>query len=154
MKQIKLTKGQFALVDDADFEKLNQFKWHAQWSPDTKSFYAYRTDIEGIKEFIHRKIMNFPEGMQIDHINHDTLNNTRENLRAVTISQNQMNKRTYSNNTSGCKGVSWCKWAKKWKMSISVNKKTINKYFTDFFEAVCARKSAENKHYGEYAYKE
>ena len=154
MKQIKLTKGQFALVDDVDFEKLNQFKWHAQWNLNTKSFYAARKDIEGGYESMHQRVMNFPEGMQIDHINHDTLNNNRENLRAVTISQNAMNKRTQSNNTSGCKGVSWCKQSKKWRMRILMNKKRTDKYFTDWFEAVCARKSAENKYHGEYAYKE
>jgi len=72
-----------------------------------------------------REIMKPPVGMQIDHINHDTLNNQRENLRICTPSQNNMNKAKRKDNTSGYKGVCWQKEVKKWQAKIKVNQKQI-----------------------------
>jgi len=88
MKEIKLTQGKVALVDDEDFDYLNQFKWHA--SKSRKTFYASRGKNPAIK--MHRFIMKTKEGLQVDHIDHNGLNNQKNNLRNCTIHQNNMNK--------------------------------------------------------------
>lgn len=82
----------------------------------------------------------------IDHVNGDPADNRFENLRNVSQSENMRNKATYSNNSTGVVGVVWSKRAKKWMAQIYVNRK--NHYlgvYGDLFEAICARKSAENR---------
>lgn len=83
----------------------------------------------------------------IDHINHNRLDNRIENLRLADKVVNGKNMSKSVRNKSGVVGVSWNTREKKWKAQISINKarKTIGA-FKDFFECVCARKSAENKH--------
>lgn len=108
MKQITLTQGKVALVDNADFEHFNQWKWQARKKPNNK-WYAVRS--EGYPKqkqktvFMHREILNAPEGMEPDHINGDGLDNRRENLRISTHTQNIWNSRKRRDNSSGYKGV-------------------------------------------------
>jgi hypothetical protein len=64
-------------------------------------------------------------GLEVDHINMDGLDNRRANLRICTHQENNLNKKISRNNTSGYKGVSWDKWHKKWRSYISVNGKMI-----------------------------
>lgn len=97
MKQILLTKGKYSLVDNEDFEWLNQWNWYFDR-------YAKR-DVEKKQIRMHRVIMNCPKNMFIDHINHNKLDNRKENLRIVTKTQNQGNLEKRSHNTSGFKGV-------------------------------------------------
>lgn len=83
----------------------------------------------------------------IDHINGNTLDNRLENLREVTLQENCKNCSISKNNTSGVMGVIWNKRINKWEARIKVDYKQIHLGVTsDFFEAVCLRKSAENKH--------
>src|SRR5690348_11276017 len=107
MKKIKLTQGKYALVDDADFEYLNQWKWQAKKCSDTL-FYAHRTQRYGLRSEnkkhhfkMHKLILKSPKGFEIDHEDGNGLNNQRKNLRICTHSQNGMNKKLKS------KGVSW-----------------------------------------------
>ena len=96
MKKIYLTKGQAALVDDADYEMLSQYKWQFNGR------YASSTNIEKNKVIqMHRFLMNPADDMVVDHIDSDGLDNRRENLRICTKAQNGTNKRT----TSKYKGV-------------------------------------------------
>jgi HNH endonuclease len=108
-KLIELTgkngQGKFAIVDDHMFDELNQYVWHVSHG------YAVHKG-----KYMHRMIMGFPKGLEIDHINHNGLDNRRENLRVVTKQQNAMN-RNDPKNTSGYKGV----YISKDKKSISVN---------------------------------
>ena len=91
---------------------------------------------------------------EIDHINHIPYDNRRENLRIVSVPQNQMNSKISLNNTSGVKGVNFDKNNNKWRSRISVNGKRINLgQFLLFQDAVNARINAEKKYYGEYRYK-
>jgi hypothetical protein len=95
MKEIQLTRGQFALVDDADYEWLNQWKWFAQKHKD--SYYAARTrsETETVTRGIilmHRVIMDTPDDMQVDHINHNGIDNQRLNLRNCTQQENLWNR--------------------------------------------------------------
>jgi hypothetical protein len=118
MKEIPLTQGKVALVDDEDFEWLNQWKWCAYW--DGFNWYASRTDRSGDRQRtvrMHRQIMGEPEG-KVDHRDGNGLNNQRGNLRTVTHSQNCCNKRKQCGCSSKYKGVSWNKDCKRWQAYI------------------------------------
>lgn len=87
-----------------------------------------------------------PEGMQIDHIDHVRTNNKRDNLRIVTHEQNGQNTKKSIRNTSGCVGVYWYASREKWWAFIGNVAKGTRKslgYYSDWFDAVCARKRAE-----------
>ena len=84
---------------------------------------------------------------QIDHINHIRNDNRIANLREATNQQNLKNTRISSRNTSGVNGVHWYKGRNKWQVYVKVNQKVKHLgYFTDKFEAICARMSANNKY--------
>ena len=156
MIEIPLTQGQVALIDDEDYKLVSQYKWHARWDKHTKSYYA-ATNVK--KETgghtllqMHRLIMNAKKGEQVDHINHNTIDNRKANLRLCSCSENLYNQGCKSSNTSGCKGVSWHKRDKKWQALIRVSGKRIHLgYFAtkeDAYEAYC--KAALELH-GEFA---
>jgi len=89
MKEIQLTRGKAALVDDEDYEYLNQWKWYACICDGI--YYARRTSNKK-KIFMHRQLLNAEKGIEIDHMDHNGLNNQRANLRSCTSSQNKRNK--------------------------------------------------------------
>lgn len=103
--------------------------------------------ISGVTYFSHRLAWIYVYGKSpvgdIDHINGNPLDNRIKNLRVVTHKENMRNMKIHSTNKTGISGVSWDKSNNKWRVNID-NGKTINlgRYF-DFFEACCARKSAE-----------
>jgi hypothetical protein len=102
-KIIPLTRGKEAIVDDEDFEHLNQWKWGL----DTDGYAIRGIHIPRRKTFImHREIMKTPKGMETDHINGNKLDNRKCNLRICTKSQNKMNISRQVDNMSGYKGVS------------------------------------------------
>ena len=102
---------------------------------------------------MHRFLLNPNEYEVIDHINHNTYDNRKMNLRKTTTSENQTNKKIQTNNTSGVTGVRWVKNRNKWVACININKKSIQLgSFLKFEDAVTARKEAEDKYYGEYKY--
>jgi hypothetical protein len=155
MKKIKLTRGQFAIVDDGDFKELNKHKWYAEMHNNV--FRARRTVIKesGNKGciYLHSAIMKPPKGMVVDHADHDTLNNQRNNLRICTNSQNNMNKLPTSGHTSKYKGVWWHKFHKKWRARIGINSKKIELgLFRKELDAAEAYNSAAIKLFGEFAY--
>jgi len=129
MQKIELIHNKFAIVDDEDFEYLNQFKWYL-----SDSGYAMRSIYIklGIGKYtskqirMHRFINNTPKGFETDHINRNKLDNRRNNLRSVTKSQNKMNVGLNKNNKSGVKGVYWDKFTNKWRAEIKVNYKKIS----------------------------
>lgn len=93
MKRIELTQGQVALVDDEDYEFLMQWKWGAWWNKATKSYYARRNYKNKKTYLMHRVVSKTPNGMICDHKNHNTLDNRRKNLRNVTPTQSNMNRK-------------------------------------------------------------
>lgn len=119
MKQIQLTQGKVVLVDDVDFEHLNQWKWFA--SKSCRTWYAMRT-VNKSKEnkkrktiLMHKQLMNTPDNMATDHINGDGLNNCRSNLRICTDFENAANRtRAKKDSSSGVPGVTWKKDVGKW----------------------------------------
>ena len=156
MKEIELTQGQVALVDDEDFERINAYKWSAHWAAGTKSFYATRNSpwVNGKRKSIkmHRSVTSSPDGVHVDHINHDTLDNRRGNLRVCTGGQNQANCRTRADNTSGFKGVCWHRGVRKWHAYLMVTSKRLHLgYFTTALEAAIAYDRAALEAFGEFA---
>lgn len=150
MKTIQLTQGQVTLVSDHRFEYLNQWKWHAQWDKDMNSYYAVRSE-SGKTIRMSRLIMATPKGFQVDHINHNTLDNRCENLRLVTHSQNQMNRKKHSNNTSGFTGVRHHR--NKFRATIGFNNKLIHLgHYDTPQEASEAYQKAASELFGEYKY--
>lgn len=149
-KEIQLSQGKVALVDDEDYEELNQHKWCAM--KDYKTFYAMRSiQLDGHQHTLrmHNAIMG-TKG--IDHKNNDGLDNRRDNLRKATASQNSHNKSKYSNNTSGYRGVYWDRRNKKWRAQIGVNGKQRRLgYFSSALEAASAYDEAALELHGEFA---
>lgn len=123
VKEISLTQGKVAIVDDDMYDELNKFKWFVN-----SCGYAARKVKVGLKQrtvLMHRVIANTPDGFDTDHRNGNGLINTRDNLRTCTNSENQYNKSKYANNTSGFKGVSWHKSTCKWQSNIQCRNKQI-----------------------------
>lgn len=95
MREIALTQGMVALVDDEDYEELNRHKWYAKKTSDAGSFYAARFQrINGRPTtiYMHREIMNCNNGMEVDHRDGNTLDNRKEKLRTCTKKQNLENR--------------------------------------------------------------
>lgn len=144
MKRIPLTKGKFALVDDADYEYINQWKWYA--AKVSKSHFYARKDnwINGKRHEIsmHRLLNNTPEGFVTDHINHNTLDNRRKNLRSSTVQDNLRNMKKTE------RGIYFNSKCNRWRAQITVYFKTIylGSYLTKE-EALMARKEAEKKYW-------
>lgn len=130
-------------IDIEDVEKVKGYKW-------SKDNYGYciHTNLN-IK--LHRYIMNCPEDMVVDHINHDTLDNRKENLRICTKKQNERNIKLRSNNISGYTGVGFHKETNKWRAYIQKDNKLITLgLFENKKDAIKARKEAEKEYFGEF----
>ena len=109
MPTLLLSQAQRARVDWCDYGELSQHKWYAWWKRSTKSFYAVRNvmlpDGRRVTERLHRRVMGLQRGdiRQVDHPNHDTLDNRRSNLRIVSNRQNGANRRDQSKYGAGVK---------------------------------------------------
>jgi hypothetical protein len=100
--------------------------------------YAY-ANIAGKRVYLHRFILHAPKGMEVDHIDHNGLNNVRSNLRLATHAQNTCNVRRGTKNTSGVKGVSWCSTTQRWRARVVLNGKH---YHVGMFTTVDAARDA------------
>lgn len=151
-KELPLTRGKVALVDDDMFEYLNQWKWFYQ----SKGYAARnsRIDTKRITILLHRVVINAPDEMQVDHINGNRLDNRKENLRLCTNWQNTANHKMYSHNVTGYAGVGFLKRAryKKWIARIVVHGKLIYLgSYTTPKDAALAYNEAALKYRGEFA---
>lgn len=151
MKEIQLTQGKVALVDDSDFDRLNSFKWYAIKAG--RIWYATRNIMVGRKRTTLRMHWYILGGKGIDHIDHNGLNNQKSNLRFCTRSENAMNMRPSTNCTSTFKGVSWHKTNKKWMARIGINGKDIYLgTFTDESEAARIYDRKANELFGKFSF--
>lgn len=157
MKKIKLTQGRFALVDDEDFEWLNQWKWSFSGHKGRKHGYAVRRIYpngryqKGIVMLMHRFIMDPPANMEVDHVDRNTTNCQRHNLRICSRFENMRNT-SKRENRSGFRGVYWYQSPKSWGARIVMNKKHI---FLGLFEnkedAARSYDEAAKKYHKEFA---
>ncbi len=156
MMIIPLTKGKHAFVDDRDYGYLMQWKWRALEGRNETYRVARTVKGHGAKRrsiYMHRVIMNYSGNMGIDHENNYALDNRRKNLRICTKSQNGHNTGRQVKNKSGHKGVSWSEDREKWVAQIGINMTTKNLgHFTNINDAISARKEAEEKYVGEFAF--
>ncbi|MBH9645053.1 AP2/ERF family transcription factor [Burkholderia vietnamiensis] len=154
MKEIALTRGLVALVDDEDFERLSRHKWYA----DSKGYartYMHHPEIPGkrISVKMHRFVLGLCNGdeHQVDHRDLRHANNQKRNLRISTPSQNACNKSRQANNSSGFKGVTHAKNGK-WRARVRVNNKRISLGTFETPEAAfSAYCQAASKMHGEFA---
>lgn len=127
------------IIDTADLPIADSFdgKWYAVWSDHSQSFYVYGTTsmkTTGKKTTVtlHRLLMDTPPDRQVDHLNHDTLNNCRYNIRNATRTMNQHNRKgaQRDNKSSGIRGVNWSKERQKWQAYIKFKSKhfTLGRY--------------------------
>lgn len=152
MKEIQLTKGYSAIVDDEDYDFLMQWKWYARCQSAGMPYAARGVRGNPKKIMMHDVIMNNNSGLTVDHINLDRLDNRKENLRLCTRIENSRNHPLRKDSTSGYKGVSWRADIKKWRVQISIDgKQTTLGYFEnkeDGYNAYC-KKAIEL--FGEFA---
>lgn len=145
------------IIDTEDLGRVNEFPgtWGVVHKPNTNTFYVVGTlTLKGRKRKVrlHRWIMNPKQTELVDHINHDTLDNRRRNLRVCNNAQNQWNRRNIGRWTSKYKGVSWDKEKRKWRSTIRVYGKRIHLgYHLSEIEAYKAYCDAAEKHFGEFA---
>jgi len=146
-KEIQLTKGRVALVDDDDYEYLSQWNWQANFNRNAGVFYARRNHRIGgrqVTTWMHRLILDAKKGQQVDHQNHDTLDNRKKNIRIVTHKENNKNKGIGKDNTSGVLGVWWRKDIMKWSVRIVHEGRRINLGCFDLIhDAIKVKKKAE-----------
>ena len=124
----------FTLIDEEEISKLTDLNltWCATWNEHMQQYYANATKYLGIvngkykyeKIYLHRLIMGFPEGKDIDHINHDTLDNRKSNLKIKEHQKNILNRLGANKNTStGIRNVSYSKRDNKYLVQFQVDGK-------------------------------
>jgi hypothetical protein len=156
MKEIPLTQGKVALVDDEDFEMLSQFKWHALFGKG--KWYAERSVFGGPYIRMHNQIMHEREGWRVDHKNGNGLDNRRENLRYANSRQNNQNARKRLTNygkptSSRFKGVSWNNESRKWHAALQrADGVTVVRRVKDENIAALIYDTLAQHYFGEFAY--
>jgi hypothetical protein len=153
MKEIPLTQGKVALVDDEDYIGLSQYKWYAH--NERGHFYVCRDAGKGKdrQHFkMHRQIMSYPQNLEVDHRDHNGLNNQRSNLRICTHAENMRNQNVRATGLSKYKGVTWDNGIGKWKASIMFNYKNYYLGYYDLeIEAAKMYDKKAKEFFGEFA---
>ena len=147
--KIELTQDKYALIDDEDFCKIKNYNWYAAKHRDG-GFKAV-ANVNGKTIYMHRLIMECPDGLVVDHKKHDTLDNRKSELRICTVSDNTKNIRKNNRNTTGYKGVMYRKERNAYTARITVDGKRLYLgYFRTPEEAYTAYCDASKKYHGEY----
>lgn len=128
------------ILDEKDKWILTKYKWNFNRYI---SVYINKKSV-----LLHHLILPFKKGYYVDHINRNTLDNRRCNLRYLTPSESNFNRRIRKENISGCSGVTYDKKVKKWRANFFLNKKRITLgFFRNLNDAIDARKSEEAKYF-------
>ncbi len=139
-----------AIVDDEDYEELNQYNWHVCKA------YAARNIPNGPGRYtmlkMHRQLSAPPDGFHVDHINGNKLDNRKSNLRHVTCRENSWNRKQLSSMSGRRRGVYWRKDRDQWIAKITVSGTFMHLgSFDKYQDAVSARDAAEAVHFGVYS---
>jgi len=151
---IRLTHGQFAVIDAEDYFRVSQYNWRC--TQDGNRYYAFTViSLKGRKRkiFMHRFILNAPRHKLVDHIDGNGLNNRKANLRLCNHTQNARNRRPNSGCHSKYKGVNWQEGNKKWYAAITKSYERIHiGCFDNEIEAARAYDKKAKEFFGEFAY--
>jgi hypothetical protein len=143
--RIPLTRGQFAIVDDADYGILRHLKWRTVGT-ETKGFYA-ETGRNRTRILMHRMLLKLPDDVETDHKDGNGLNNQRHNIRPSTRSQNNMNRRPWNGTYKGVR-----LFPAEYRAYINKTKRRIFlEAFSTVEEAALAYDIAAREHHGEFA---
>lgn len=143
--KILLTQGKSCIVDNNMFDYLNQWKWTLE------KRYAVRK-VKNKAIYMHRLVAKPSDGLEVDHINGNSLDNRKTNLRVCTHKQNCQNTKKQSNNTSGYKGVSFNKGKNKWKAYINIDRRQVFLgYHNEIKDAARKYNEAAIRYFGEFA---
>ena len=151
---IPLTKGYEACIDACDVPLIDGRSWYAQTNGKTVYAVSSAQLSSGKKTLIllHRIISRATPEIEVDHIDGDGLNNRSSNLRNATRAENAQNRGMHSNNTSGYKGVRFCKDRNRWRAEIYLNGKAKNLGHYDTAEsAAAAYREAASIFHGEFS---
>lgn len=150
MREIKLSQNKFAIVDDEDYGELSKYKWY--FTKDGRAVRSVKSNHNTwTPMYMHIQIVGKIEGLVIDHINGNPLDNRRNNLRHVTKTQNAQNSKSHKNTSSKYKGVSWNKEKKRWLSTICISKKRyILGYYKSELDAAYVYNVWAESFFGEY----
>lgn len=95
----------YAIIDLSDIEECRKYTWQVKFCKDTQQFYVVSSKHDANEIKLHRYLTKCPKGLVVDHINHNPLDNRRENLRIITMRGNSVNQSNRKDNKSGCSGV-------------------------------------------------
>ena len=151
-------------IDLEDLDRVINFPytWSAKYDPDLEQYYVEATVHRKLIEEgyskamkLHKFVMNVNDDRVVDHINHDTLDNTKTNLRVISHSNNSTNRKSRnSNNKSGYRNVCWSKNENKWIVQLQINKKNkiLGRFeYNDLDKAGQFAEEMRQKYYGEFA---
>jgi hypothetical protein len=153
-RTIPLNNGAVTLVDAIDYAALSVFSWRCDKARMPHGYAVLRGKYHSRQNRMHNIIMKPPDGMEVDHINGNGLDNRRENLRLATRSQQDMNRvrGNKRKGTSRFRGVRWWKTGSKWQARIKLNQREIHLgFFSDETEAARAYDVAARKLFGDFA---
>ena len=153
MNKLKLSDGQYALIDADLFDELSQYKWCVDQDGYPMRAGKRKKADKFINVKLHRVVNQTPEGMHTDHKNRNILDCRRSNLRTVSHAQNMMNCKPHRRSTSKYKGVGWHKKSACWRVRIQKEGQRVSVgYFQDEIIAAQAYNDAALKYHGEFAY--
>lgn len=152
-KEIPLTQGKVAIVDDDWYDMLSLINWSYANGYAVRTFFKPRSGISVgmLCENMHRLILDTPKKKYVDHINGNKLDNRISNLRLCSNAQNQYNRAKHIVKSSAFKGVFWCNTRQKWYVKAKIDGK--QKYIGTFINEADAVRAYQNfciKHHGEF----
>ena len=157
--KIQLSQGLAAIIDESDYPDVARFKWTVS-RKNGKPYAVRRVHLGPISKYVyagkmvylHSHLMSPAQGQVVDHINGNTLDCRRSNMRVCSSAENSRNRGRGKNNTSGYKGVAYTPKTGRWRAHIMVNRKGIHLgYFSTPAEAARAYDAAATKFFGEFA---